>query len=594
MAAVFPQAAACQDNATGPIEIPDHLLVRQTHRRHPARGARRRRAPRPARARSRRGEVAVHCVDTTEPSVLAHEIITARPYAFLDDEEFQNRRTNAVQLRRGLDCRPRRRSARSTPRPSSRCTPRSRPSRPPPTTCTTCCRSLVVLAGRVPSGADAVRRARGARPRPTVRPRRASSCGARPRRVDDADLALERRGRRGRRRSLRGHLELAGITTVDALAGGHDAAARSRGASALARAASTRASRSRAATRRAPTATEWVARRLLARMHSLLAAHPPRRASSPPPRRTSCGSCCGGSTSRPGTQLAGEAGLVAVLEQLQGFEAAAVAWEPELLARRLRHYEPAVARPALPRRRGRLAAAHAPRPRRRRRAGRRAVEGHARSPSCSAPISPGCSTRHAPSVDAGRADGRRHGRDRRGAAAHGARASRPSSPRPPAACPKTSSAACGTASPAACSRPTASARSGPGSRRGASAPRRPSPAAVAAAAAAPRPAGAPPGGGRSSPPDATVRHRPRRAGRSGGRAAAPPLGRRVPRPGRARLAPRALARRAVGAAPARGSRPRPGRPVRDAGSAASSTRCPKPSSSSPTCASCRAPASGWS
>ena len=34
--------------------------------------------------------------------MLAHEIISARPYAFLDDEEFQNRRTNAVHLRRGL------------------------------------------------------------------------------------------------------------------------------------------------------------------------------------------------------------------------------------------------------------------------------------------------------------------------------------------------------------------------------------------------------------------------------------------------------------------------------------------------------------
>ena len=29
MAALFPQAAACQENITGPIEIPDHLLVRQ-------------------------------------------------------------------------------------------------------------------------------------------------------------------------------------------------------------------------------------------------------------------------------------------------------------------------------------------------------------------------------------------------------------------------------------------------------------------------------------------------------------------------------------------------------------------------------------
>ncbi len=44
----------------------------------------------------------MHCRDTTEPSVLAHEILTARPYAFLDDEESQNRRTNAVHLPRGL------------------------------------------------------------------------------------------------------------------------------------------------------------------------------------------------------------------------------------------------------------------------------------------------------------------------------------------------------------------------------------------------------------------------------------------------------------------------------------------------------------
>ncbi len=42
----------------------------------------------------------------------------------------------------------------------------------------------------------------------------------------------------------------------------------------------------------------------------------------------------------PGTQLHGEAGLVSVLDQLQGYESAAVAWEPELLGRRLRGYQP--------------------------------------------------------------------------------------------------------------------------------------------------------------------------------------------------------------------------------------------------------------
>ena len=77
------------------------------HRRHAARGARRRRRCARCSSASRPATVAVHCVDTTEPSVLAHEILTARPYAFLDDEEFQNRRTNAVTLRRGLAGRPR-------------------------------------------------------------------------------------------------------------------------------------------------------------------------------------------------------------------------------------------------------------------------------------------------------------------------------------------------------------------------------------------------------------------------------------------------------------------------------------------------------
>src|SRR5260370_5543246 len=101
LAAVFPQAAACQDNIVGPIEIPDHVLVRQAiddtlHEALDIDGVQR------LLERIETGEVRVHCRDTTEPSVLAHEIITARPYAFLDDEETQNRRTNAVHLRRGL------------------------------------------------------------------------------------------------------------------------------------------------------------------------------------------------------------------------------------------------------------------------------------------------------------------------------------------------------------------------------------------------------------------------------------------------------------------------------------------------------------
>src|SRR5262249_6155538 len=43
--------------------------------------------------------------DTPEPSVLTHEILNAKPYAFLDDAPLEERRTQAVLTRRGLDVR---------------------------------------------------------------------------------------------------------------------------------------------------------------------------------------------------------------------------------------------------------------------------------------------------------------------------------------------------------------------------------------------------------------------------------------------------------------------------------------------------------
>ena len=101
MAAVFPGAAACQENVAGPIEIPDHLLVRQTlhdtlHEALDVDGLRQ------LLTNIGSGQVRTHFRDTTEPSPLCHEIVNARPYAFLDDAEIVDRRTNAVTLPRGL------------------------------------------------------------------------------------------------------------------------------------------------------------------------------------------------------------------------------------------------------------------------------------------------------------------------------------------------------------------------------------------------------------------------------------------------------------------------------------------------------------
>jgi ATP-dependent helicase Lhr and Lhr-like helicase len=102
LAAVFPTLAACQENvAPGPFEIPDHPLVRQTlddclHEAMDIDGLRE------LVARIESGGVEVVVRDTTEPSVFAHEILNGRPFTFLDDAPLEERRSRAVQLRRGL------------------------------------------------------------------------------------------------------------------------------------------------------------------------------------------------------------------------------------------------------------------------------------------------------------------------------------------------------------------------------------------------------------------------------------------------------------------------------------------------------------
>ncbi len=101
MVALFPALAACQDNATGPREIPDHVIVRQTlddclHDAMDVEGLQ------ALLSALQRGELRVSFRDTTEPSPLCHEILNSRPYTFLDDAPLEERRTRAVQLRRGL------------------------------------------------------------------------------------------------------------------------------------------------------------------------------------------------------------------------------------------------------------------------------------------------------------------------------------------------------------------------------------------------------------------------------------------------------------------------------------------------------------
>ncbi len=100
LASVFPDAAACLENIPGDREIPDHPLVKQTVR-DCLEEAMDFEGLRDVLARIHAGELRLIARDTPEPSVFASEILDARPYAFLDDAPLEERRSHAVQTRRG-------------------------------------------------------------------------------------------------------------------------------------------------------------------------------------------------------------------------------------------------------------------------------------------------------------------------------------------------------------------------------------------------------------------------------------------------------------------------------------------------------------
>ena len=102
MAVAWPSLAACQENApSGPIPIPDQILVRQTvadvmfepldfdNLLRVLEGV-------------EDGSIRVHCVDVPEASPLAHGILNGQPYTFLDDAPLEERRSRTVPTPRGL------------------------------------------------------------------------------------------------------------------------------------------------------------------------------------------------------------------------------------------------------------------------------------------------------------------------------------------------------------------------------------------------------------------------------------------------------------------------------------------------------------
>ncbi|WP_414441377.1 DEAD/DEAH box helicase [Burkholderia sp. 22PA0106] len=102
LATVFPDQVACIENIVGEREIPKHPLVDQTlddclHDALDTEGWL------ALLRRIEAGEVTLVARDLPAPSPLAAEILNAKPYAFLDDAPLEERRTQAVLARRWSD-----------------------------------------------------------------------------------------------------------------------------------------------------------------------------------------------------------------------------------------------------------------------------------------------------------------------------------------------------------------------------------------------------------------------------------------------------------------------------------------------------------
>jgi ATP-dependent Lhr-like helicase len=102
LALCFPDQVACLENVAGDREIPDHPLVEQTiddclHEAMNIDGFE------ALLTRMEAGELQLLARDLTEPSPLAQSVLNANPYAYLDDAPLEERRTQAIRSRRWLD-----------------------------------------------------------------------------------------------------------------------------------------------------------------------------------------------------------------------------------------------------------------------------------------------------------------------------------------------------------------------------------------------------------------------------------------------------------------------------------------------------------
>ncbi|TKB71822.1 MAG: DEAD/DEAH box helicase [Nitrospira sp.] len=364
LGSVFPDAIACQDNIVGERtrQIPDHPLVNETLRDCFT------------EAMDLDGLIAVlkqieagaiRCVavDTPMPSPFSHEILNANPYAFLDDAPLEERRARAVEMRRTLPAQLAGEVGALDPAAIEEVQRESWPIVRDPDELHDALLTLVWVpdasaidwAAFFPPLIESGRVVHMSFPSPHPSPLTpdelrgwvAKENQARVETMlangDEATLDV----------ILLGWLESIGPTTVAELAQRLDLSAEDVNSSMVRLEVSGQVLRGQFRpagliqnskfkienSGAANAAPEWCHRRLLARIHRLTIGRL-RKEVEPVTAAELMQFLFQWQHVAPGSRLHGEAGLLGIVAQLAGFEAAASAWEPHLLRTRLAKYQP--------------------------------------------------------------------------------------------------------------------------------------------------------------------------------------------------------------------------------------------------------------
>jgi ATP-dependent Lhr-like helicase len=353
LTSVFPAQTACQENVVGDIPIPDQPIVRQTvddclHEVCDIDGC-----LEVLRA-IESGAIETIGLDSREPSPFSHQLLNANPYAFLDDAPLEERRARAVTLRRSISTDALRDLGRLDPEAiaqvKSEAWPLVRDADELHDVLLSCGALLASEAAEWAAYFNELRSA--GRAASVQRPNAAELWVATERWPMIRSIWPDARSRpevavpRGVRTDwpreeavvqlVRGRIECIGPTTVEQVAGALGLSPTDVEIAFIALENQGLVLRGRFT---GQNDHEWCDRRLLARIHRLT-LEGLRRQIAPVSTDQFLRFLVRYQHLQPETRLRGQAGLLSLIEQLEGFEAPAGHWERHILSARLMEYDP--------------------------------------------------------------------------------------------------------------------------------------------------------------------------------------------------------------------------------------------------------------